>query len=62
MSGGGGDAARARAHHAPAATQYVYMESLNNPATDDLVIWFNGGEGTSPRRNTGAATRAPALL
>jgi hypothetical protein len=25
-------------------SQYVYMESLNNPATDDLVIWFNGGK------------------
>ena len=27
--------------------QYVYMESLNSPATDDLVIWFNGGPGCS---------------
>jgi hypothetical protein len=30
--------------HARLCSQYVYMESLNNPATDDLVIWFNGGK------------------
>ena len=30
------DAGAGKHHH------YVYSESRNNPATDDLVIWFNG--------------------
>jgi cathepsin A (carboxypeptidase C) len=26
---------------------YVFITSMNKPATDDLVMWFNGGPGCS---------------
>jgi hypothetical protein len=37
------DAGAGKHHH------YVYSESRNNPATDDLVIWFNGSWRLSGR-------------
>ena len=29
------------------ALHYVFAESMNDPATDPVVIWFNGGPGCS---------------
>lgn len=26
---------------------YMFVESQNDPATDPLIIWFNGGPGCS---------------
>lgn len=28
-------------------THYIFITSKNNPATDDVVLWLNGGPGCS---------------